>query len=238
MSIEVDFERLYQGESDFGDVAAPEGTLPWDIGGPQPELVALVESGQVTGEVLDAGCGLGDNATFLAGRGLPTTGFDFSPSAIEEARTRAGSIENAPHFVVDDATRLDSLSQRFSTVIDSALYHCLDDQQRQDYAAALHRVTLSGAVLHLFCMADVDDAGLRMPIVVTPENLRANLADHWDITEITLTRYTSAFTPETLRRIPRNTLTAAGFDLDLDDVEVDEHGRVLLKVWRLHATRR
>src|SRR5699024_4646736 len=212
-----DFESIYQGESALGEVAGPGGSLPWDIGGPQPELVSLVESGRVTGKVLDAGCGLGDNSIFLAGRGLSVTAFDCSSSAIEQARTRAGSAETAPEFVIEDATRLDSLAQRFSTVIDSALYHCLDDQQRRDYAAALHRVTLPGATLHLFCVADVDDAGFRMPIVVTPENLRANLGDHWNIHDITLTRYTSAFTPETLRRLPQETLTAAGIEVDLDD---------------------
>lgn len=237
MSTGVNFENIYQGESDFGDVTQPGGVLPWDIGEPQPELVALVDAGQVTGDVLDAGCGVGNNSTFLAERGLRVTGVDFS-SAIEQARQRAEGLDNAPEFVVEDATRLDGLSQRFSTILDSALYHCLDDQQRRDYAAALHRVSLPGAVLHLFCAADVDNPGCRMPMVVTPENLRANLGEHWDVSDIALTRYTSAFTPEILRQIPQDSLAAAGIELDIDDVEVDEHDRVLLPVWHLRASRR
>lgn len=238
MSTGVDFENLYRGESDHQGVAGAGGSLPWDIGGPQPELVELVDSGRVTGEVLDAGCGLGDNSIFLAERGLRATGFDVSSSAIEQARARAGTAENAPEFAVEDATRLDGLSRRFSTVLDSALYHCLDDQQCRDYAAALHRVSLPGAVLHLFCVADVDHAGFRMPVVVTPENLRANLGEHWDISEIALTRYTSAFTPEALRQMPQESLAAAGVEVDLDHVEVDDQDRVLLPVWHLQATRR
>jgi 2-polyprenyl-3-methyl-5-hydroxy-6-metoxy-1,4-benzoquinol methylase len=46
------------------------------------ELEAL---GAITGQVLDAGCGLGDNAIYLAQRGHNVTGFDTSPTGIAQA---------------------------------------------------------------------------------------------------------------------------------------------------------
>lgn len=233
-----DFESLYQGDVPDQGVMGAGGAIPWDIGEPQAVLVELAESNQLTSEVLDAGCGLGDNSAFLARTGYQVTGFDVSPSAIKQAQERAGNLENAPQFVVEDATRLDGLDQRFSTIVDSALYHCLDDQQRTDYAAALHRVTLPDAELHLFCVADVEAAGFRMPNVVTPDNLRANLGNHWDIQDITPTRYTSAFTRENLQQLDQETIAAAGFDVNIDDTVVDDQGRILLPVWHLHATRR
>jgi hypothetical protein len=44
-------------------------------------------------------------------------------------------------FGVADATNLTGYDERFDTVIDSALYHCLDEDGRQAYAAGLHRAT-------------------------------------------------------------------------------------------------
>ena len=238
MSTSVDFESLYQGDLPDQGVMGQDGTIPWDIGEPQPVLVELDKAGQLTSEILDAGCGLGDNSLFLARNDYRVTGFDVSPTAIERARQRAADAKAEPQFSVEDATRLDGLEQRFSTILDSALYHCLDDQQRAEYAAALHRVTLPNAALHLFCVADVESAGLRMPIVVAPDNLRTNLGQYWDIQDISLTRYTSAFTRETLQQLNPETTREMGFEVNVDDAQVDDSDRVLLPVWHLRAIRR
>jgi 2-polyprenyl-3-methyl-5-hydroxy-6-metoxy-1,4-benzoquinol methylase len=68
---------------------AYDGQAPWDIGGPQPEIVRLAEAGAIRGVVLDVGCGTGENALYLAGRGLDVWGIDFIPKAIERARDKA-----------------------------------------------------------------------------------------------------------------------------------------------------
>ena len=46
------FESLYAGQA------------PWDIGRPQKPFIDVAD--QITGSVLDAGCGTGDTALFLA----------------------------------------------------------------------------------------------------------------------------------------------------------------------------
>src|SRR5262249_2142601 len=68
---------------------AYDGRPPWDIEGPQPEIVRLAEAGAIDGTVLDVGCGTGENALYLAGRGLDVWGIDFIPKAIEQARDKA-----------------------------------------------------------------------------------------------------------------------------------------------------
>ena len=45
------FELMYAGQA------------PWDIGGPQPTFMAVAD--QITGTVLDAGCGTGDHAVYF-----------------------------------------------------------------------------------------------------------------------------------------------------------------------------
>ena len=65
------------------------GTPPW-VGQARPELVELVESGELLpGRAIDLGCGEGDNAIFLAQHGFQVTAVDFSPAAIDKAKAKA-----------------------------------------------------------------------------------------------------------------------------------------------------
>ena len=51
---------------------------PWDIGRPQPGVVTIASAGGFRSPVLDAGCGTGENALYLAGLGLDVVGLDVS----------------------------------------------------------------------------------------------------------------------------------------------------------------
>jgi SAM-dependent methyltransferase len=152
------------------------------------ELEAL---GGISGEVLDIGCGLGDNAIFLASRGYSVTALDGSSAAIEEARSRAAAAGVQVTFEVADATNLTGYDGRFDTVIDSALYHCLDDEDRPAYAAGLYRATRPGARWHLFCFSDGNVNGVIAPMGAVPEsNIRDTLtANGWRIDFLGPTTY-------------------------------------------------
>ena len=68
MPSKSDFQTFYAGKRP-----------PWDIGRPQKPFIDVAD--QITGSVLDAGCGTGENALFFASRGNKVTGIDF----LEEA---------------------------------------------------------------------------------------------------------------------------------------------------------
>ncbi|MDT0266117.1 class I SAM-dependent methyltransferase [Streptomyces sp. DSM 44915] len=231
------FEALYRGESPLG-TATGDPRPPWDIGGPQPVLVELADAGRITGSVLDAGCGTADNSLFLAGRGYEVTGFDASGTVVERARERAAALGLTVEFTVADATRLTGFDRRFDTVVDSALYHCLGDDQRQGYIDSLHRVSRPGARLHLICFSDaVRNPGSAVHYIGEAE-LRRVLADGWDLTELRAVTYQTALTRDHVER----GATALGYQ-EADDwlgdfVGTDDQGRLLAPAWLVSAERR
>jgi SAM-dependent methyltransferase len=184
------FDKLYRGEAAFEGAPPPTG-IPWDVHQAQPRLMELEALGGISGEVLDIGCGLGDNSIYLASRGHSVTGLDGSQAAIEEARRRAAQAGVTVIFDVADATDLSGYKGRFDTVVDSALYHCLDDEGRQAYIAALYRATRPGARLHLSCFSEGNVNGLIAPMGHVPEsNLRDVLtANGWRIDFLGPTTY-------------------------------------------------
>jgi SAM-dependent methyltransferase len=80
--------------------SAYAGQAPWDIGKPQPAFLDVAD--RITGSVLDAGCGTGDNALYFAGRGCKVTGIDFLEEPIRRARRKAaergvqGGVRGSP----------------------------------------------------------------------------------------------------------------------------------------------
>src|ERR671911_85891 len=134
------WDDAYQQQGPF------EGPPPWNIGEPQPELAALIQDGKIRSDVLDAGCGHAELSLALAAAGHTVVGIDLSPTAIEAAKQAAAerNLTNAT-FVADDITKFTGFDGRFTTIIDSTLFHSLPVEGRDGYQQSILRAAAPGA---------------------------------------------------------------------------------------------
>jgi SAM-dependent methyltransferase len=166
------------------DASYQDGPAPWDTGRPQPAIVRLAAEGGFTGAVLDAGCGTGENALYIASLGLSVLGVDVAETALAMAREKADERGIKAEFATADALQLERLGRRFDTVLDCGLFHSFDDEERPKYVASLASVTEREGTLYLLCFSvDGPDAG---PHPVSEEELREafNPGTGWNVAEI------------------------------------------------------
>ena len=161
---------------------------PWDIGRPQPIVEAIAVGGGFRGEVLDAGCGTGENALLLASLGLDVRGVDWSPLAIERARAKATERGLGATFEVADALDLAALGRAFDSVLDCGLFHTFEDAERASYVAGLAAIVRAGGVVHLLCFSDREPWG-GGPRRVTQAEIRAAFAGGWTVEAIEPARF-------------------------------------------------
>jgi SAM-dependent methyltransferase len=159
-----------------------ESNPPWDIGKPQPPFLAVAD--QVVSPVLDAGCGTGGTSLFFAARGAQVTGIDFVEAAILRARSKAEANGLAVEFLVKDAMTLGDWDRRFSSVIDSGLFHIYAGDERRRYVQGMAHVLKPGGRLFLFSFNDDPSwpgGG------VSRQELYDAFADGWEIASLELT---------------------------------------------------
>ena len=135
-------------------IQAYKGKPPWDIGRHQPAFEALADAGEIVGPVLDAGCGTGENALFLAARGFEVVGVDAVEAAVEAARRKAVARGLHAEFLVHDALALEGLGRRFATVVDSGLFHTFDDRERGRFVTSLAATLTLGGRYYVLCFSE------------------------------------------------------------------------------------
>jgi len=167
---------------DFFD-SAYRGTPPWEIGRPQKEFVELVRRGEITGSVLDIGCGTGEHALFFAGEGHDVWGVDATTLAIQKAQEKAKKRGLPVQFLVLDARDLSRLTRKFDTATDSGLFHTLSDEDRPVFVDNLAAVLSPGGKYFMLCFSDQEPPGYG-PRRITEREIRNSFSDGWSVNYI------------------------------------------------------
>jgi cyclopropane fatty-acyl-phospholipid synthase-like methyltransferase len=161
---------------------------PFDVADPDEWIVELEAEGKIRGTVLDAGCGAGHNALYLAAKGHCAVGVDITPKAIQRAEEKANErrIQNVTFLA---ANLCESLGYEgfFDSVIDIGCFHSLhEDDQKKRYADVVKKVCKSGATMYLRTLNAVNSANV--PVTERAQTqerqIREAFSDGWKIEKI------------------------------------------------------
>ncbi len=171
---------------------------PWEIGGPQPAFVDLMGQGAIRGRVLDAGCGTGDLAIWLAQRGVDMVGIDASGLAVRKADAKARARGVVIDFVEGDALDPTAVSGPFDTVLDCGLLHTFNDRGVNRWLRSLGKLLKVGGTVHVLCFSDREPPW-GGPRRFTEDELRTMFGGAFWVDEVKETRFLSAMSRDGAR---------------------------------------
>lgn len=162
------------------------GDVPWEIGGVQPAMAALIERFPPRGPALDLGCATGDLTIHLARLGVEALGVDFVARAIESANAKRSALPDAiagrARFAVGDASR-PSAHGRFASVFDSGFLHLLDDEASDRWARDLAVALEVGGRVYLHEFA-IEFPVPNVPRAVTEGEVRERFGVGWNVLHV------------------------------------------------------
>lgn len=150
-------EEGYGQNVESWDQAYKVGETPWDMGKSDSTLVSLIETGAIVPcDVLDVGCGTGNDAIYLSKARYRVTGVDLARTAIQTANRKALQAGASCQFLVANALDLPFPSNTFDLVLDKACFHFIPASERQTYINNIKRVLRQGGQFLLFVASDHD----------------------------------------------------------------------------------
>ncbi len=168
------FEALYASSGGNADL------IPWADGRPNPCLVEwMTEPGPPApgSRALVVACGLGDDAEFLAARGLEVTAFDLSPSAIAWCRRRFPDTR-VDYLAADLLDPPPQWRRRFSLVFEAYTLQSLPpDMLERAVARIADFVATDGRLLVVTRAREENEAGDGPPWPLTRAALHAFVAE-------------------------------------------------------------
>ncbi len=158
----------------------------WDTGRPCPELQRVMRDHNLTPQhAMEFGCGAGNNAVWLARRGVQTSAIDLSSLAITHARRRAQRAGVSVDWRVGDLRSLShALTGQFDFVLDRGCYHVVRKVDLPGYLATVLRILRPLGHLLLLTGNAYEPEDELGPPVLTGRQLVNELEEYLDLIEL------------------------------------------------------
>ena len=172
------------GTSEFWEQRYREGRTRWDLGGPTPVFVRLLESAQAPppGTMAVLGCGAGHDVLLFARHGFQATGFDFAPSAIRAgvSAARAAGLEARARFEEADIFDLPArYAGGFEYILERACFCAINPADRERYVEVARALLKPGGRLIGDFFIGPKEGG--PPFAATPEEIRRSFEPHFSV---------------------------------------------------------
>lgn len=154
----------------------------WELRQPAPPLVEFIElTPPPSGRVAVPGCGRGHDVRYLRRRGYDAVGFDFSPSAIAEARGLAKAEGSAAEFVQRDIFGLArDYANAFDGIWEYTCFCAIDPERRREYVRTVAAILRPGGWL-LACFFPLRRRAAGPPFPVAQTEVRRLLLPRFRI---------------------------------------------------------
>ncbi|QBD78489.1 class I SAM-dependent methyltransferase [Ktedonosporobacter rubrisoli] len=178
------FETLY------AEAKGNERAIQWADMAANPNLVSWFENNGTHfagARSLVIGCGLGDDAEYMASKGLQVTAFDLSPTAVSWAQQRFPDTR-VQYRVADVCSTPQAWTGAFDLIIESYTLQVLPvEVRRQAMAAIAQLVAPAGTLLIITRGRDPDEDEGKMPWPLTRAELE--LFQTYGLTQVRFEEY-------------------------------------------------
>ena len=158
------------------------GFTPWDGHPLSTTLRELVEGADALppGAALDVGCGTGDASIYLAQHGWQVTGVDFTPKALDKARSKARAADATVNFLHADVTHLRQagINGPFQLIVDNGCFHGMSEGDRDLYVHEISAAAAPGARLLMIAFKPSGGFG---PAGVDQTDIERRFAPTWQL---------------------------------------------------------
>jgi len=164
------------------------GNPGWNLGRAASQLVDSVQKGILQPcRVVELGCGLGNDALFLAEKGFDVTAIDIAPTALQRAQDRAEAAGQKIRWVLADVLRLPPLGP-FDLVYDRGCYHGVRRQNAAAYVRNLLQLTKPGSRV-LILAGNANEPRSGGPPRVAEAEIREDFSRDFEIETLRETRF-------------------------------------------------